>query len=159
MSDDALGPGGIHASAVAFADRAVLIRGGSGSGKSTLALALLTRCLFDGTPGRLLADDRVRLRIEEQTLVAWAPQGLAGLIEVRGAGLLRVPVADPCPIRLVVDLAAAGETPERLPRRRIDSIAGITLPAVRWPARASATGADLVIALLSGAELVDPDAG
>ncbi|WP_062014710.1 HPr kinase/phosphorylase [Aureimonas sp. AU4] len=158
MSDDPLGPGGIHASAVAFGHRAVLIRGVAGSGKSALALALLSRRLFDGTPGRLLADDRVRLRVEEGRLVAFAPDTLKGLIEARGVGLLRVPAAEPCPVALLVDLLEAPEPCERMPARADDTLAGIVLAAVRWPARASTTGADLVVALLSGAERIDPDA-
>jgi len=148
-------PSGIHASAVAFNNRAVLIRGVSGSGKSALALALLSRRLFDGTPGRLLADDRVRLRRGEEGVLGFAPDALRGLIEVRGTGLLRVPFTPSARIALVVDLVPATELAERLPDLRVAELVGEPVPLVRWRARDAGPAADLIAALLSGASLVD----
>lgn len=157
---DPLAPGGVHASAVAFGTRAVLIRGPSNSGKSALALALLSRRLFDGTTGRLVADDRVLLSVDGDRLVASPPAALEGLIEVRGVGLLRLPAFVPsCPIALVLDLADEDGRIGRLPDRFEVLIAGIPLPLVIRPPRSSAEAADLVVALLSGAERLDPERG
>ncbi len=119
----------VHASAVLVGARAVLIRGPSGSGKSQLALDLIEA----GRTGallfaRLVADDRVHLEAIGGRLLARPAEALAGLIEVRGIGLLRV-VQEPCAVvGLVVDLAAADA--ERLPdsARRKTQVDGIELP-------------------------------
>jgi HPr kinase/phosphorylase len=119
----------VHASAVLVGARAVLIRGPSGSGKSQLALDLIEA----GRTGvlrlaRLVADDRVHLEAIGGRLLARPAEALAGLIEIRGIGLLRV-AHEPCGvIGLVVDLAAADA--ERLPdsARRTTQMDGIELP-------------------------------
>jgi HPr kinase/phosphorylase len=119
----------VHASAVLVGVRAVLIRGPSASGKSRLALELIEACrrgslLF----ARLIADDRVYLEAVGGRLLARPAEALAGLIEVRGVGLLRV-AYEPCAlVGLVVDLAAADST--RLPDadQRQTEISGILLP-------------------------------
>jgi serine kinase of HPr protein (carbohydrate metabolism regulator) len=125
----------IHGSAVLLGEVGVLIRGASGSGKSTLAYALLAA---DPAGARLVADDRVFLRAVNGRLVADAPAALAGLIEVRGLGLLACPHLAPVVIRLVVDLEPADACP-RLPEAdeiRI-TIAGVALPHVALPIAAA----------------------
>jgi HPr kinase/phosphorylase len=119
----------VHASAVLVGARAVLIRGPSASGKSRLALELLEAARTGSLRfARLVADDRVYLQAVSGRLLARPPEALAGLIEVRGVGLLRV-VHEPCAvIGIVVDLVAPDA--ERLPpadRRRAE-ISGISLP-------------------------------
>ncbi|GGI70564.1 hypothetical protein GCM10007973_04420 [Polymorphobacter multimanifer] len=105
-----MAPATVHATAVATPDgrRCVLLLGASGAGKSDLALRLLDR------GWRLVADDRVVLATSPTgRLTAGAPPPLAGLLEVRGVGILPAKaVAGPVDIALVLDLAAA---PERLP--------------------------------------------
>ncbi len=119
----------VHASAVLVGPRAVLIRGPSGSGKSLLALGLMEAertgsLLF----ARLVADDRVHLEPAGGRLLARPAEAIAGLIEVRGVGLLRM-ACEPCAVvGLVVDLAAPDA--ERLPdqNRARTEIDGIELP-------------------------------
>ena len=94
---------------------AVLLRGVSGSGKSDLALRLMA-----GHGASLIADDRVALTTQSQQVICHAPAAIAGLLEVRGLGLLRVAPAPPTALALVIDLVARGEV-ERLPAP--DSIA------------------------------------
>src|SRR5712691_3912117 len=103
----------IHASAVLVGARAALIRGPSGSGKSGLALALLDaarsgRLAF----ARLVADDRAHLEARHGRLLVRPAPALAGLLEVRGLGLVRLPYEAVAAVALVVDLAADAE---RLP--------------------------------------------
>src|SRR5580658_5234693 len=74
----------VHATAVAIGARAVLLRGPSGSGKSDLALRLID------AGARLVADDRCQLSREADAIVVRAPAAIAGLIEVRGIGILGV---------------------------------------------------------------------
>jgi hypothetical protein len=98
-------PVNIHASCVAIKGKGVLILGDSGAGKSDLALRLID----DGA--RLVADDRTELYVDKSKLFARAPKRIAGLIEVRGLGIIALPFARACPVVLVVTLGA----PERLP--------------------------------------------
>jgi HPr kinase/phosphorylase len=101
----------VHASAVAIGGRGVLIRGASGSGKSSLVLQMLTA----GDHGSaLVADDRVDLRAEGGRLMAAVPHLLAGLLEVRGHGILRLPYVSPVAVALVVDLRPSADCP-RMP--------------------------------------------
>ncbi len=101
----------IHASAVLIGEHGVLIRGASGSGKSALLLALI---MADAGGNALTADDRVVLAAHDGRLVASVPAELAGLIEVRGQGILKRPHVSPVVIDLVVDLVAGADAP-RMP--------------------------------------------
>jgi serine kinase of HPr protein (carbohydrate metabolism regulator) len=98
----------IHATAVLVGAAGVLIRGDSGSGKSALALALIRR------GGRLVADDRLTLSRVNGRLVATAAHATAGLIELRGRGVIRVPHERSAVIRLLVDIVKE-EGLERMP--------------------------------------------
>jgi HPr kinase/phosphorylase len=81
----------VHASAVLVGARAVLIRGPSGSGKSRLALELIERRAPASLPSHgLVGDDRVHLEAAGGRLLVRPAEALAGLIEVRGVGLLRL---------------------------------------------------------------------
>ncbi|HYW60410.1 MAG TPA: serine kinase [Xanthobacteraceae bacterium] len=115
----------VHASAVLAGARAVLIRGPSGAGKSRLALALLMAAQ-DGQLAfaRLVADDRCHLEAHHGRLLVRPAAELAGLIEVHGLGIRRLPHEPVAVVGLVVDLAAADA--ERLPDAgQRASIAGI----------------------------------
>jgi HPr kinase/phosphorylase len=102
----------------------VLLIGPSGSGKSDLALRLLGRGFS------LVADDRVDI----EDGVATAPTALAGLLEVRGLGIVRLPHAAAARLALVAELGVA---PERLPAPARHT--GLGLPLIRLdPAAASA---------------------
>jgi HPr kinase/phosphorylase len=119
----------IHASAVLVGSRAALIRGPSGAGKSRLALDLIQAARGGSLPfARLVADDRIHLEAAGGRLLARPAEALAGLLEVRGAGILRL-AHEPCAVvGFVVDLAS--ESAERLPQAegRETEIAGIKLP-------------------------------
>jgi serine kinase of HPr protein (carbohydrate metabolism regulator) len=97
----------------------VLLRGASGSGKSDLAL----RALDAGW--RLVADDRVRLWTSGEALYGRAPSTLAGLLEVRGVGVLPEPTLPFAAVRLCAD---AEDPPERLPPSERVEVEGIALP-------------------------------
>lgn len=106
----------VHASAVAFgANGGVLIEGASGSGKSRLALMLV------GQGADLVADDRTILFACDGALYARAPAAIAGLVEVRGLGLVRLAARRLARIRLVVALggAPAARLPEPATCRRL----------------------------------------
>jgi len=119
----------IHAAAVLLGARAVLIRGPSGSGKSRLAFELIAEGRRSALLlARLIGDDRVYVEAAGGRLLVRPAEALAGLIEVRGVGLLRLAYEACAVVGLVVDLAATDA--ERLPEaaRQETRIDGIALP-------------------------------
>ena len=62
----------------------------------------------------LIADDQVELRLEDGAVIASAPAVIAGLLEVRGLGLLRLPSIASTKLFLVADLVAPDEI-DRMP--------------------------------------------
>ena len=139
----------VHASAVLVGARAVLIRGPSGAGKSRLALELLDAAR-DGRLrfARLVGDDRVHLESANGRLLVRPAQPLAGLIELRGVGLLRRDY-EPCAVvGLVIDLDAADA--ERLPDRQTVELGGTEVPQLAVASDTAALPA--VLALITSTE-------
>ena len=84
----------LHGSCVSRDGDAVLLLGPPGSGKSDLVLRLLSRG-FD-----LVADDQV----DVADSIASCPAELAGLLEVRGLGIVRLPYCSRSRLALIVEL-------------------------------------------------------
>lgn len=135
----------VHATTVAIGGRGVLLRGPSGAGKSDLALRLID------AGARLVADDQSELRRKGDAILARSPATIAGLIEVRGIGILQVDTLATVSLALVVDLVAPQHI-ERLPEAGKETILGIALSAIRLaPFEASAPAKlRLALAALSG---------
>jgi serine kinase of HPr protein (carbohydrate metabolism regulator) len=127
--------------------RAILIRGPAGAGKSRLALELIQAAATGRLAfSRLIADDRVHVAAIRGRLIARAPVNLAGLMEIRGLGICRLPYEPMAVVRLVVDLATATE---RMPQA---AAAETDIEGVRLPRLAVAPGSDafsLVLAALT----------
>jgi serine kinase of HPr protein (carbohydrate metabolism regulator) len=116
----------VHASCVAIDGYAILLRGPSGSGKSDLALRLIDEGAV------LVADDQVLLEaVRRETgdgrLMASAPAALAGLLEVRGIGIVRCDAIAAAAVRLVIDLDDAANI-ERMPQRETCALLGMEIP-------------------------------
>jgi HPr kinase/phosphorylase len=111
----------------------VLLLGPAGSGKSDLVLRLRAHGF------ELVADDRVDIAGG----IARPPPALAGLLEVRGLGIFRLPYAAETKLALVVDLAPfmASRLPE--PERH----AALDLPLVRIDAAAASAPERVALAL------------
>jgi serine kinase of HPr protein (carbohydrate metabolism regulator) len=123
----------IHACAVLVGARAVLVRGPAGGGKSRLTLALLQAAEAGLIRfARLVADDRTHVEAVHGRLLARPAPELAGLIEVRGLGIRRVPHEPVAVVSLVVDLAAGDTT--RLPDDDRVTIEGVSIPRLAVPA-------------------------
>lgn len=91
----------VNGTAVAWRGQGILILGPTGSGKSDLTLRLID------SGAALVADDVVELsRDGNQLLLSFPPEGpadLKGKMEVKGLGIMSVPVAPPAvPLALVV---------------------------------------------------------
>jgi serine kinase of HPr protein (carbohydrate metabolism regulator) len=84
--------------------------------------------LIDGG-ARLIADDQALLQRAGNQVFVRAPAEIAGLIEARGIGILRVESLDEAPLALVVDLVTAAQV-ERIPDSRFDVILGLAVPLI-----------------------------
>jgi len=140
----------LHANCVALGGVGVLILGKPGSGKSDLTLRLidapgvgLGRKLVKAT---LVSDDQVLVRVRAGKLVASPPKTIAGLLEIRGLGIMRLPYRKSVPLALAVRLTPATQI-ERLPEPRRFAIAGLSLPLIDIDPAAAAAPARLRAAL------------
>jgi hypothetical protein len=129
----------VHATCVEVDGVAVLLRGPSGSGKSDLALRLID------AGAALVADDQVELHLRGGRLEARPPVRLAGLIEVRGLGIVSLPWKAPSPLALAVDLAA-GEAVARLPDPAFADYLGQRIPLLAVDPFAASAPAKLRLA-------------
>lgn len=122
-------PSVYQAGAVVIGGRALLIAGPPGAGKSSLALALIDR------GAKLISDDAVTLTraitAAGDRLIASPPPHITGMLEVRGVGIMRLPLAAPTPVALMLELggAPADRLPDTLPRRMI---AGVQVPVLAF---------------------------
>ncbi len=113
--------------------RGALIEGPSGIGKSDLAL----RALDAGF--RLVADDRVVVFASGGRPYGKAPETLAGLLEVRGLGVIDAAALPFCEIALVIRCVEDPVAVERLPDPRSVTITGVSVPVFDlWPREPSA---------------------
>jgi len=112
----------LHASCVAFGDRAVLICGPSNSGKSSLAIELIA------LGAALIADDLTRLKRTGDRLTACAPPRLQGVIEARNVGLLRAPFCPQANLQLLVNMDKP--EPDRLPHNHVTDLLGVTIETI-----------------------------
>ncbi len=107
----------VHGTCVARSGAGVLLLGPAGAGKSDLALRLMPRG-FD-----LVADDQVL--IEDGR--ACSPPSLAGMLEIRGLGIVRLPFVTAVRLALAVELGL----PDRMPCARQHRELGLPLVRVR----------------------------
>ena len=142
----------VHATCVAFGDTGILICGPSGAGKSDLALRLIE------AGAALVADDRVALSAERGDLHAAAPPALAGLLEIRGIGLVELPCVSRVVVRLVGDIVYPGPV-ERLPPPAWFEYLGIRVPQVAVAPFEQSAVAKLRIAAYDAAGQADPATG
>jgi HPr kinase/phosphorylase len=120
----------IHAGCVLIGEKAVLIAGLSGTGKSSLTRELLEAARRRGRFGRLVSDDRTRIEARHGRLIARPVEAIAGLIEVRGVGLVASEHEAAGVVALLVELWA--DEPPRLPDAAEASVAlcGVVIPRI-----------------------------
>src|ERR1700761_1306681 len=123
----------LHASCAARDGWGVLLTGAPGSGKSDLLLRLLDRGFV------LVADDQVEIGTDGMVR---PPNTLAGVLEVRGLGVMRLPFLGAARPVLVAELMA-GPVP-RLPEPRRDSL--LHLPTIAIDPRPASAAQLLALA-------------
>lgn len=116
--------------------RAVLVRGPSGAGKSLLCAFLISR------GAHLIADDRVILEASHGRLIARPAPNLAGLLELRGRGLVRLSYESAGVVGLV---ATIEELPERMPEEDALRFDLLGIAVAHQPIPAEPTSAMLLI--------------
>jgi serine kinase of HPr protein (carbohydrate metabolism regulator) len=148
----------VHATVVALAGRAALIRGPSGSGKSDLALRCLALPPLPGHTERpeLVADDQVEITRAGDGLDARPPRAIAGKIEVRGVGILDLPYRPVARLALVVDLVAARDVPRFPLDEKTAEFLGVTLPVAQLAPFEPSTPVKLLLALSAAREPLTP---
>lgn len=139
----------VHGTCVELAGLAVLLRGSPGSGKSDLAVRLIDH------GARLVADDRVDLRLEGTAVLASAPTPLAGRIEVRGLGILALPSVAKARLALVIDLVEP-DAVERLPKPGKCELLGQALPLIRLAPFETSAAAKVRLAARSLGQIIMP---
>jgi HPr kinase/phosphorylase len=139
----------LHGTAVAIEGEAMLLRGPPGAGKSDLALRLID------WGARLVADDQVELRRIGPRLLVSAPASLAGLLEVRGIGIVRLDPLAEAPLAMCVDLVQSAEI-ERLPEPRVADMLGLEIPLIAVSAFEASAAAKLRLALRAFADELAP---
>lgn len=149
----------LHATCIAIDGKAALLLGPSGSGKSDLGLRLIhSRLLVAGRPvtAHLVADDQVVLEAQPGRLIARPPASLAGLCEVRGLGILRLPHRAEADVTLAIKLTSPQDI-ERLPdRKQHFQVLQHRLPLVHLAPFEASAPLKVALALLLGPESWNP---
>ena len=112
----------MHATCVDVNGSGVLIIGRSGSGKSSLAINLLA------LGSTLVADDQCELVRKNNKCSISKPASLPKSIEIRGVGLVSVPMVNETNLDWVVNMDEAEK--ERMPTPRFTEIGGFKVPTV-----------------------------
>ena len=110
----------IHATAVAWQGRAVLITGASGTGKSALGLQIMA---FGGD---LVADDQTILTLRDGAVWASCPPQIAGLIEARFVGIIAAKAVPSARLALAINMDVTES--DRMPPERHFDLFGCKVP-------------------------------
>ena len=112
----------MHASCVDVNGAGVLIVGRSGSGKSSLAINLLA------LGSTLVADDQCEIVRKNNRFRISKPASLPKSIEIRGIGLVSVPMVNETSLDWVVNMDEVEK--ERMPTPQFTKIGGFRVPTV-----------------------------
>ena len=134
----------VHASCVALEGKGVLLQGAPGTGKSDLVLRLI-----EGG-ARLVADDQVALTSSDGMLFAEPPSRIAGLLEVRGIGIVSMEFVSQCPVHLVIDLVQP-DAVARMPEAATVDLCGHRIAQVALAPFEASTPAKVRLALAHAA--------
>lgn len=111
----------LPAACVVLGGRAVLIEARDAAARSDLALRLVDR------GGSLVAGDQTVCQRQSGQLIACAPSGSGGRIEVPGMGIVQLPHEERAPVSLLIVLV---DTPPHFPEEAKRRLAGIDVPVL-----------------------------
>ncbi len=137
----------VHANALYWPDqkRGVLIRADAGGGKSEQSLRLI-----DTYNIQLIGDDYVDIFVRNEMLFAQPVPHLAGLLEMRGIGIIRLAPTQICtmsvPIALVIDLGERADMP-RMVAAEAAALEGVRLPLLHLSGHDSITAVKIHYAM------------
>lgn len=124
----------IHATAIVVGQTGLLFVGPSGSGKSELAFSFLTEAQRCGLSAVLLADDQVFITIRDGIVIAERPEPIAGLLELRGSGIISMDSVAKAQMHYAITSALHPESPRLPPQNEMMELAGdACLPLLRIP--------------------------
>lgn len=140
----------LHGGMIAHTGVGCLILGPSGSGKSRLMAEMIV------LGAKLVADDRVELTEQAGMLMAGPPKELAGVMELRGAGLIRL--HDALARHVVHAVIELGEAdPERLPEPATITLLEKELPLLKAHKSISAAVLLLYLKAMQEGRMLPPD--
>lgn len=116
----------IHATSLVLGSKGILLTGASGSGKSDLALRMIKE-----KGAVLIADDRTDLSVIDNRLIASCPRAICGLLEVRGLGIISLPVQEQAEVVLVAELVADIKDIIRMPQSEVIELCGIPVKKIK----------------------------
>ena len=111
----------ILATSVKVGDCAVLIQGKSGAGKTFLAMRLVAN-----HGACLVSDDVTCVQEQDGVLYAETVPEIAGLVEIRGVGVVQTPHVGHIPVACIVNLVE--HSADRCPSEQTETIAEVQIP-------------------------------
>ena len=133
----------LHAACVAIDGKAVLVEGRAPEDRCDLALRLIDR------GATLVADDCTICQRKGGALLASAPAGSAGRIDIRGIGKVAMPAAECVPVALLVVIL---DSPPRFPEdSRKRRVAGADIPILALSAADAAAPIKVELAIRQAA--------
>jgi serine kinase of HPr protein (carbohydrate metabolism regulator) len=125
-------PVNIHGTAIVIGTTGLLFLGPSGWGKSMLAFTCLTQAKRLHLFSALVADDQVFLSRKNSQIIADCPPALAGLIELRGTGIVHHSHISQAILHYAVLPGSAAGAARLPPENETVTIGSdFTLPAIR----------------------------
>ena len=141
-------PANVHATAIVIGTTGLLFTGPSGSGKSAIALHCIEEARARGMFAAMVSDDQVLVSEVNGRVIARAPKSIAGLAEVRCAGIVTVETIEAAVLHQAIRPLEAPFA-ERLPpeEERLEVLPARFLPVTRLPLFTGATAFSTLIAI------------
>lgn len=141
-------PSNVHGTAIVIGTTGVLFVGPSGAGKSAVALHCIVEARARGLFAALVSDDQVFVSDAGGYPVARAPATIAGLAEIRGAGIVNVETIEAAVLHRAVRPI---EPPfaERLPPKgeSVEILPSVFLPLTRLPLFPGCTAFSILLSI------------
>jgi serine kinase of HPr protein (carbohydrate metabolism regulator) len=123
----------MHATGIIWKHVGILLVGEAASGKSSLAAEMITRGAI------LVGDDQLLLSEEDGKIFADAPPALAGVLELRDVGLIRMPYTARAQMHVVVECGDHAVEPKTI------ELMHVVLPRIVLQAEHAISAAKLIL--------------